>query len=157
MLFFVRTIKGLGNSTVYARIKNNSGLYWDFSALTWVATDVGASTRVYLSELADGDPVESLYSQEAVIPAGGPWIEEAVDLTDGSVIAYDNAVMGELSAIPTTKSTWQEKIEFIFQYLANKRTSTESIEILYKDDNTTTLGTAALSDDGITFQKNKVG
>ncbi len=152
MLFFVRTTKGL--STIYARLKNTSGYFWDFTALAWVVT-LNSNCKVTLFEHADGDPLESLYMAEAAIPVGGPWIEEAVDSADDSVIAFDNNVMGELVTLPAAGSTLQEKIEFIFQYLAGKRTATSTLETMLKNDNTV-LGTAVLSDDGTTFTKNRV-
>jgi len=154
MLFFVRTTKGLGDSTVYARLKNVSGEYWDFSALSWVAVE-NANCKVLLLEYADSDILESLYMTDAPIPPGGPWIEEAVDGA-GSVIAFDDKVMGELETVPGSDSTLQEKLEFIFQYLAGKRTATSTLETMYKEDGTTAIGTATLSDDGTTFTKNKV-
>ena len=154
MRFFVRYDSGKGGSTVYARLKNSSGQYWDFSALSWVGT-INVNCKVYLNEYSDGDPQESLYMQIADIPPGGPWIQEAVDETDGTVIAYDDSVMGELLAVPTTKSSIMEKIEFIFQYLALRRTATNTLETMYKDDGTTALGTSVLADDGATFDKDK--
>jgi hypothetical protein len=159
MRFFVRADKSLGGSRVYARLKNSDSppKYWNFTTSAWVGTDIDNNTRVYLSEFADGDPKESLYSGEADIPAGGPWIQEAVDDNDGSVFAYDDSVMGELEVIPTTKSGWQQKLNFIFQYLALRRTATGSLETMYKDDNSTVLGTSSLSDDNVTFKKDKVG
>lgn len=153
MLFFVRTTKGLGNSTIYARLKNTSGEYWDFTALAWVAT-LNNNCKVLLYEYADSDTFESLYMTDVPIPPGGPWIEEAVDGA-GTVIAFDNNVMGELQSLPDMGSTLHEKLEFIFQYLAGKRTATSSLETMVKSDNTV-LGTAVLSDDGTTFTKNKV-
>lgn len=153
MLFFVRTTKGHGDNVIYARLKNPEGKYWDFVALTWVAT-INLNCRVLLLEYADTDPFESLYMTDAPIPPGGPWIEEAVDGA-GTVIAFDNNVMGELQSLPDMGSTLHEKLEFIFQYLAGKRTATSSLETMVKSDNTV-LGTAVLSDDGTTFTKNKV-
>jgi len=154
MLFFVRTTKGLGDAAVYARLKNTSGEYWDFSALTWVAVE-NVNCKVLLFEHADSDTLESLYMTDAPIPAGGPWIEEAVHVSDGEVIAFDNNVMGELTVVPTVASTIQEKIEFIYQYLALKRTATSTVETLYNNSGTA-LGTSTLSDDGTTFTKDKV-
>jgi hypothetical protein len=155
MRFFVRYDSG---SSVYARIKSSDipPKYWNFTTLAWVSTDVSADTRVSLNEHIDGDPTESLYSQEAPIPAGGPWIQEAIDNADGTVIAYDDNVMGELEAVPTTKSSWQEKLEFVFQYLANRRTATNTLETMYKDDGVTALGTSVVGDDGAVFDKDKV-
>lgn len=154
MLFFVRTTLGLGNATIYARLKNTLGQYWDFVAHTWGIFN--SDCRIWLSEHVDGDPYESLYMAEAVVPAGGPWIEEAVDNTDGTVIAFDNEVMGELTSVPTVESTWQEKLEFIYQYLALKRTATSSLETMFRVDNATVLGTSTLNDDGTEFSKNKI-
>jgi hypothetical protein len=150
MLFFVRTTKG---SVIYARLKNPSGQYWDFSALAWVSIE-NPNCKILLFEYADSDPLESLYMNDADIPVGGPWIEEAVDDT-GSVIAFDDRVMGELQSIPNSSSTLQEKLEFIFQYLAGKRTATSVLETMHTSSGAV-LGTAALSDDGVTFTKEKV-
>jgi hypothetical protein len=139
---------------MYARLKNSSGEFWDFVSLAWVAL-FAPTCKVLLLEYDDGDPYESLYMGEGDVPPGGPWIEEAVDSATGEVIAFDNNVMGELTSIPSTNSTIQEKIEFIYQYLALKRTATSNLETLHKDDGSS-LGTAILSDDGTTFTKNKV-
>jgi len=155
MLFFVRTSAGLGDTVVYARLRDNTGQYWDFVALSWIPV-INNDCKIFLAENADGDPLESLYMAEAVIPASGPWIEEAVLESDGSVLAFDNNVMGELDSIPTSASTLHEKLEFIFQYLAGKRTATSALETMLKDDGATALGTAVLSDNGTTFTKNKV-
>jgi hypothetical protein len=155
MLFFVRTTKGLGNAGVYARLKNTSGQYWDFVSLSWVASE-SANTKLMLTENPDSDPLESLYMAESPIPSGGPWIEEAVHVSDGVVIAFDDNVMGELNVLPSSSSSLQEKIEFIYQYLAFKRTATSTLETMHKNDGTTALGTATLSDNGILFTKNKV-
>lgn len=157
MLFFVRTVKGLGNTGVYARLKRlNAGIteYWDFTGLVWSAVET-ATCKVLLFEYADSDAQESLYMTDAQIPAGGPWIEEAVHISDGEVIAFDDHVMGELQTLPDMGSTLQEKLAFIFQYLAGKRTATSVLETIVRTDNSI-LGTATLSDDGTTFTKNKV-
>lgn len=151
MLFFVRTTAG---STVYARLKNRSAYFWDFIALAWVSV-INDDCKKPLTEYPDGDPQESLYMAEVVFPPGGPWIQEAVDSSDNSVIAFDNNVMGELIGVPSPDASQQEKIEFIYQYLAFKRTATSIVETMHNSDGTA-FGTAALSDDGTIFTKNKV-
>lgn len=155
MLFFIRAVKGYGGNQLYARLRNNSGAYWDFVALSWVNSE-NADTKVWLDEIPEADPLESLYVKEAVIPPGGPWMQEAVDDNTGSVLGYDSGVMGELEAIPSTGATWIEKLEFLFQYLALKRDATSTLETMYKDDGSTVLGISPLSDDGSKFTKNKV-
>ena len=154
MLFFVRTTAGLSLNTIYARLKNSSGYFWDFTALAWVSV-INNNCKIWLSEYGDGDPQESLYMAEATFPPGGPWIQEAVDSRDSSVIAFDNNVMGELTGVPSPDASQQEKIEFIYQYLAFKRTATSTAETMHNSDGTA-FGTATLSDDGTTFTKNKV-
>ncbi len=64
MLFFVRTVKGLGNTTVYARLKNYASQYWDFVAGAWDVSET-ADTKLFLTEYADGDSLESLYMTES--------------------------------------------------------------------------------------------
>ena len=152
MRFFVRADSG---GSIYARLKNSAGEYWNFSILDWV-TPINVNCKKIMTEYPDSDPIESLYMVEADVPPGGPWIEEAVDDTDDTVLAYDDNVMGELEAVPTTNASWQEKLEFVFQYLANRRTATNTLETLYKEDGVTALGTSILADDGTIFDKNKV-
>lgn len=156
MKFFVRTTKGLGNATVYARLRDASGQYWDFIGGVWDASET-ANTKLFLTEYPDGDDLESLYMASSTsLPTGGPFLEEAVDSTDDSVIAIDDYVMGELASVPGGNASWQEKLEYVFQYLAFKRTATSNLESMYKEDNATILGTAPLADDGTKFTKNKV-
>lgn len=79
MLFYIRYDEGLGDTTVYTRLRNATGQFWDFTSLVWVDTET-TECRVYLAERDDGDTVDSLYSASAALPAGGPWIEETVTL-----------------------------------------------------------------------------
>ncbi len=86
MLLFIRTTEGLGDDGVYTRLRDSSGNYWNFTALTWDAA-VTTPCKVFLYETQDAD--DSLYSNTATIPAGGPWIEETVLNATGRVIGYD--------------------------------------------------------------------
>lgn len=72
------------------------------------------------------------------------WLKESTLVTD---------VGTELSAVPDTAGTFMQKINYLFQYFRNKRKVTSSTETMYKEDGTTELGTAPLSDDGNTFTK----
>jgi len=86
MLLFIRYTEGLGDTGVYTRLRDSSGNYWNFTALTWDAA-VTTPCKVFLYETQDAD--DSLYSNTATIPAGGPWIEETVLNASGRVIGYD--------------------------------------------------------------------
>ena len=155
MRFFIRTTKGLGNATVYARLRNSSGEFWDFVGLAWV-TPITANCKLFLPEYADNDTLESIYMGSASIPAGGPWIQEAVNDSTDSVYGADDTVMGELTGAPNSSSPWIEKLEFLFQYLAFKRTANTSKENMYNEAGTTSIGEADLSDDGMIFTKDKI-
>lgn len=63
----------------------------------------------------------------------------------------------ELSAIPSTTGTLRTFLQFVFQYFRNKRTVTTTVETLFKEDASTSLGTATVSDDGTTFTKGEMG
>lgn len=62
----------------------------------------------------------------------------------------------ELSSVPTTTGTIINKIKFLFQYFRDKKTVTGTTETLYKEDASTSLGTATISDDGTTFTKGEM-
>lgn len=74
------------------------------------------------------------------------------DVTTGANAALDS-VGTELSVVPSTTGTLRRKIDFLFQYFRNKRTMTSSVETLYKEDASTSLGTSTVSDNGTTFTK----
>jgi hypothetical protein len=88
MIFFIRYLEGQGGTALYTRLRNAAGYFWDFGYLGWTDTEAN-SCKLYLAESDDGDSVESLYSAEGSVPAGGPWIEEVVRASDGRVIGYD--------------------------------------------------------------------
>lgn len=62
----------------------------------------------------------------------------------------------ELSAVPTTTGSLREMIQFLHSYFRNKKTVTTSTETLMKEDASTTLGSASISDDGTTFTKGEM-
>jgi len=80
--------------------------------------------------------------------------------TPTDVLTQVNAALDaagtELTAIPTTTGTIRQKLNFVFQYFRNKKTVTSTTEILKKEDASTTLGTATVSDDGTTFTKGEM-
>lgn len=69
------------------------------------------------------------------------------------IIRTDASV--ELAAIPSDTAPLADQIQFLFQYFRNKKTVTNTLETMYKEDASTPLGTAVLSDDGTTFTKNE--
>jgi len=77
--------------------------------------------------------------------------------TAGVDAILDDTPSAELASIPTTTSSLRLMIQFIFSYFRNKRTITSTTETLYKEDASTLLGTATVSDDGTTKTKGEIG
>jgi hypothetical protein len=155
MRFFIRTTKDLGDYVVYVRLRNPNGWFWDWIGLSWVDT-ITSDCKKFMVEYPDTDVKESLYQVSAPVPAGGPWIQEAANDNDGQVYGSDDSVMGELTGSLSASSSWVEKLEFLFQYLAFKRTASTTKETMYDESGITPITQADLSDDGTTFTKTKV-
>jgi hypothetical protein len=84
MLASVRYEKGHGNTSIFARARNQSGQVYNFITTTWVGTE-GSATKVFLTEYADGDPIDSLYSADVAFP-NLESIQEVVDSSSSLVI-----------------------------------------------------------------------
>ena len=78
-------------ATISARLRNAARQYWNFTALAWVTS---ASTDTYLNygESVNGDGT-SLYTVDIPVPPGGPYIQEAVIVSTGEVIACDTTAI----------------------------------------------------------------
>ena len=114
MLFYIRYTADFGDAALYTRLRNATGQFWDFTALTWINTET-AACGVALLERDDGDSVDSLYSADpdkAILPAGGPWVEEVVLFGTGKVIGYDN------TSVPI-ESTQLTLRQVLFAYIGN--------------------------------------
>lgn len=65
--------------------------------------------------------------------------------------------VSELAAAPTLNSSLSDKLTAIFQYLFFQRTNTASVQTLYKNNSSTTIGTATITDDSTTVTRGKIG
>lgn len=61
----------------------------------------------------------------------------------------------ELSALPGTSPTILESLQYVYQMMRNKLTTTATQQKTYKNNGTTALGTSTQSDDGTTFTRGK--
>lgn len=105
MLSSVRYEKGHGNSSIFARARNQSSQFYNFVTTTWVSSE-SANTKVFLTEYADGDPIDSLYAADVAFPVIES-IQEVVDST-GLVIGsgvYAPGASGALSLAEIEAST----------------------------------------------------
>jgi hypothetical protein len=110
----------------------------------------------------------------AVIPAGrvdlAQWLGVAPSaLVSGQVVGQVNSyasgqdpatlvwaqVMTELTAVPGITDTVLKALTWLFEQSAFKLTQTSATQTLFKSDNSTTLSTSSVSDDGTTFQRSK--
>ena len=94
-----------------------------------------------------GDNINATISSRSTLSSAN--VETAVD-------ARLDAAGTELSAVPTTTGSLRQKINLLFQYFRNKKTLTSTTETLFKEDASTSLGTATVSDDGTTFTKGEL-
>ena len=116
MLSFLNYESG---ESLSVRLRNTSRQFWDFTALTWVASD-SADTRISYSESANGDGM-SLYTASVPVPTGGPFIQEVINSL-GEVVACDttaiDATLSE-SIIPPTAQEIRQEIDANSTKLAN--------------------------------------
>lgn len=63
--------------------------------------------------------------------------------------------MQDLSAVPAAGASVLDAVNWMFELMRNKRTQTATTETVMKDDGTTTLATAAKSDDGSVFTRSE--
>lgn len=76
------------------------------------------------------------------------------DISQANVLSQVNGALDaagtELTAIPTTSGSLRQKLNYVFQKFRNKRIITSSLETMYKEDASTSLGTNTVADDGTT-------
>jgi len=88
------------------RLRNSLRQYWDFTALQWVNSQ-STDTRLNYSESANGDGT-SLYTVDVPVPTGGPFIQEAVIVSTGEVLACDTTAMDSTLSESVTPPTVAE-------------------------------------------------
>ncbi len=153
------------------------GYWWDFNDSTF--KNVGWTTKY--QALTEDDNGLWLYSTGWAIPDANSAYAIHWQMTDasgtfyaeGHQIVINDAILGatpaqvnaevldvintdattELATIPTTTGTLRQMVQFLFQYFRNKKTVNATTETLFKEDATTVLGTAALTDDAVIFTK----
>jgi hypothetical protein len=76
--------------------------------------------------------------------------------SQAAVDAALDAASTQLTAVPTTTGSLRQLIQFLAAYFRNRRTVTSSAETLYREDASTSLGSASLSDNGTTYDKGEM-
>jgi len=87
---------GLGNATIFLRIRNSIREYYNFITGEWDAAE-SADTQKFMTEYPDSSPLDSGYVVEFTAPTGGPFDVEIVDSTDSTVIALTDTTSSSAS------------------------------------------------------------
>ncbi|MBT9168768.1 MAG: hypothetical protein DDT19_02116 [Syntrophomonadaceae bacterium] len=140
------------------------------------STEVVPWTSIGVSERADGQGFSTYFFKFALIAENEYIVDwrdnstpvntasEGISVLHNSKTGYflspagvdailDDAPHAELTTVPTSMGTLRQMVQFIFQYLRNRRTATSTTETLFREDATTPLGTAPLTSDGVTRSK----
>lgn len=165
------TVGTMGDKTGYTLHLTNSGGVATIAAAVWnsiAGSYVGAGTLgKKLNDIVADQWDVALPGAYGSGKAGqilGLNLDAAVsslstlDSTDVSVAvaAVLDASNTELSAVPTTTGSLRSMLQFLFTYFRNRRTITSSLETLYKENASTSLGTSSISDNGTTFDKGEM-
>jgi hypothetical protein len=68
MLVGTRYEKGHGNNSIYVRVRNFSNQFYNFVSQGWNSSE-SVGTKIFLNELPDSDPIDSLYAIDASLPS----------------------------------------------------------------------------------------
>jgi len=138
---------------------NNAELFFDGTGYNASNSTVGTCTTVTNEVTADmtkisGDATAAnnaeLFFDDTGFDASNSTIGTCTTNTD---LGTANT---ELASVPTTTSSMRQMVQYLFEYFRNKKTVTATTETLLKEDASTSLGTATLSDDGTTFTKGEM-
>jgi hypothetical protein len=132
----------------------------DADAIADNAIDAGAiaADAITAAKIADGAIDANTFAAGAITAAAvatGAIDADALAADAGTEIsdAVWAKAMTELASVPGVTGTTLQALQWLFLLARNKRITTASTETLKKDDTTTNLATAAVSDDGTTFQR----
>lgn len=92
--------------TASIRLRNAARQYWNFTTLAWVSS-ASADTYLNYGESTNGDGT-SLYAVDITVPAGGPFIQEAVIQSSGEVLACDTTALDSALSESVTPPTVEE-------------------------------------------------
>jgi hypothetical protein len=103
------------------RLRNVSRQFWDFTALTWVASE-SVDTRISYGESANGDGT-SLYTADVPVPTGGPFVQEVLnasnDFITSDTTAIDATISESVANAPPTVDEIRQEMDANSTKLAN--------------------------------------
>jgi len=104
---------------------------------------------------SSGDIVATLNGETVTVATNNDKTGYALSSAGVDAI-LDDAPGAELASVPSSTASLRLMIQFIFTYFRHKKTVTATTETVFKDDGSTTLGTATISDVAGTFTKGEL-
>ncbi len=101
-------------------------------------------------------PIAASVSGNVVGSVGSLASQAKTDVNNEVLDVLTTDTHAELGAVPAATSSLKDKIVWLFMMARNRITQTATTQLLKADNNTTTVGTATVSDDGTTFTKGKI-
>ncbi len=171
----------LATSTELGKVpKSDASVSWNVTALGAINAEVDTALNTAIPGAPTADSVNQRVKAIDVLSEASGNGDLAAILTDtneaqgklptnkfmGSSDAADHdsdlagtvidAANTELAAVPTTTGSLRQMIQFAFTWIRNKKTVTSTTEKVFKEDASTQLGSATLSDDSTTFTKGEM-
>lgn len=122
------------------------------SGLAIVGSNMGTVSSV---TGAVGSVTGSVGSVTAAVTVGTNNDKTGYTLSTAGVDAVWAKTFTALTSVPAITSDVLNGINWVFTLARDKVTQTATSQVVYKDDGTTTLGTATVSDDGTVFTRGK--
>mgnify|MGYP001608700997 FL=1 len=119
----IRYTKTLGNSAIYFRLRGkgtDAGKFWNFVILAWETPQVD-NCRIFATEYADSDPYDSVYMADVIIPAGGPYIIEAVLESNSEVLGSDTTAIDDSMSSRASQASLDKEGIRLFSLIESQR------------------------------------
>lgn len=143
MRFNTATAGGASTITLDASASTTNDYY--NGALIMIVGGTGAGQARVITDYVGGTLVATVHKAWATNPANG-----SVFVILPGDDPWEVSPGAELAALPTYASSYAKMLQFMFQRFVYRRTETATVFTMYKDDATTSLATAAMSDNGTT-------
>lgn len=141
-----------GSGSMSATIEGRGNIEIDMTGTGDMTADMHAIANATINMLGTGD------LEAAILAYGNMSIDITVTGTGLSTANVGDAVwnylLSELDSMPSAEPAAKDALMLLYQALRNKRTTTATTDDIHNNAGTS-IGTAALSDDGSTFEKGK--
>lgn len=132
---------------------NTTGFYTEQIACTAAnGFEVGKSYTIYIEATVDGVTGGIAYSFTITAAQNNL---SAADVNAQVADVVNTDAQAEVGAVPAANASLSAKVNWLFALARNKRTTTAVLDTLRNDADGADIATAVLSDDGVTFTRDK--